>query len=349
MEKGKTDRGPGITARLWDSSLIQNSASESLQIGQRSEMKGTITMKKLMIATAAAFCATVGLAIESANIVGYSALSDEGNRNPGIGSVFMPINEGGTYKLSSITVSGAGEGEYMDPEGEYLQMLNPNGSAVTHRYTYVSREFLVDCFGEAESKDYEGAIGWWNWSRDIVGYIEEGDYSEKCIGVKDPDIDIGTAFLGFLQGNELKFTSCGSVAIESTSFNDNGNRNPFFLNYLPVEIDLTDVTVTQEDGGYMDPEGEYLQVLNPNGSAVTARYTYVSEEFLVDAFGEEEAKNFAGAIGWWNWSRDIVGFIEEADYAQKLSKGDVPLSSGFSFLGFLQGNGLDFNFPAATK
>ena len=40
MEKGKADRGQGITARLWDSSLIQNSASESLQIGQRSEMKG---------------------------------------------------------------------------------------------------------------------------------------------------------------------------------------------------------------------------------------------------------------------------------------------------------------------
>ena len=70
MEKGKADRGQGITARLWDSSLIQNSASESLQIGQRSEMKGTITMKKLMIAASVAICAAAGFALESANIVG---------------------------------------------------------------------------------------------------------------------------------------------------------------------------------------------------------------------------------------------------------------------------------------
>ena len=70
MEKGKADRGPGITARLWDSSLIQNSASESLQIGQRSEMKGSITMKKLMIAASAALCATVSFAeLASANII----------------------------------------------------------------------------------------------------------------------------------------------------------------------------------------------------------------------------------------------------------------------------------------
>ena len=71
MEKGKIDRGPGITARLWDSSLIQNSASESIQFGQRSEMKGSLIMKKLMIAASAALCATVGLSLESANVVGY--------------------------------------------------------------------------------------------------------------------------------------------------------------------------------------------------------------------------------------------------------------------------------------
>ena len=295
-------------------------------------------------------CATVGFGLESANIVGYSAVNDGGNNNPGIGSVFMPINEGGTYKLSSITVSGASEGEYMDPESEYLQMLNPNGSAVTHRYTYVSKEFLVDCFGEEESKAFEGSIGWWKWSEDIVGYIEESDFTDKCEGLKDPDIDVGTAFLGLLLGNNLKFTSSGSVPTESTSFCDNGNNNPFFMNYLPVEIDLMDVTVSgASEGEYMDPESEYLQVLNPNGSAVTHRYTYVSEEFLIDAFGEEEAKAFAGAIGWWNWDEDIVTFIEEADYTKKIKAGEVPLAPGFSFLGLLLGNSLDFNFPAATK
>ena len=151
-------------------------------------------------------------------------------------------------------------------------------------------------------------------------------------------------------GNDLKFTSSGSVPTVSTAFCDNGNNNPFFINYLPVEIDLTDVTVSgAAEGEYMDPESEYLQVLNPNGSAVTARYTYVSEEFLIDAFGEEDAKAFTNAIGWWNWDEDIVAYIEEADYTKKVSVGKVPLAPGFSFLGLLLGNNLDFNFPAATK
>ena len=343
MEKGKTDRGPGITARLWDSSLIQNSASESLQIGQRSEMKGTITMKKLMIATAAAFCATVALALESANIVGYASVSDEGNNNPGIGSVFMPISGGETYDLSSITVSGATDEDFMIPGIEYLQSLNPNGSAVQSRYTYVSEAFLKDEF-EDEWEQYKDAVGWWNWNKNIASFIEDGDYSTKC---GDTPIAVGTAFLGKLGGNELKFTSSGSVPLESTAFNDGGNTNPFFLNYLPVEIDINDITVSgPTDEDFMIPGIEYLQVLNPNGSSVMHRYTYVSEAFLKDEF-EDEWEQYKGAIGWWNWNKNIASFIEDGDYSTKL--GATPIAPGFTFLGKLGGNELDFNFPAATK
>ena len=295
-------------------------------------------------------CATVGLAIESANIVGYSSINDEGNQNPGIGAIFMPVNAGDTYKLSNITVSSKEEGVYMDPENEYLQMLNPNGSAVIARYTYVSKEWLLDVYGEEEWELYAGAIGWWNRISNLVDCIEEGDYTDKLEGLKDPDIEIGTAFLGALGGNELNFTSSGEVPLTSTSFNDNGNQNPFFLNYLPVSIDLTAVTVSaEEEGVYMDPENEYLQVLNPNGSAVTARYTYVSPEWLLDVYGEEEWELYAGAIGWWNRIPNLVDCIEEADYTNKIKAEEVILNPGASFLGALGGNGLDFNFPAATK
>ena len=113
---------------------------------------------------------------------------------------------------------------------------------------------------------------------------------------------------------------------------------------------LSSITVTgAEEGAYMDPEIEYVQQLNPNGSAVIARYTYVSKDYLLDIFGEEDYETYAGAVGWWKWSKDIFTYIEEGEYTDMVAKEDVPLAPGFSFLGFLQGNELDFNFPAATK
>ena len=292
------------------------------------------------------YCAAVVCqALESANTVGYAPINDGGNKNPGIGGLFIPVSGGSTYKLSSITVSG--DGDYMDPEVEYLQMLNPNGSAVIARYTYVSEAFLRDAFGDEDWADYAGAIGWWNRFSGIVDAIENADYTNKLDGNKDPDITVGTAFLGLLLGSELNFTSSGEVPGISTAFNDDGNKNPFFLNYLPVSIDLTAITVSSEGGDYMDPEVEYLQVLNPNGSAVTARYTYVSEAFLRDAFGDEDWADYAGAIGWWNRFSGIVDAIENADYTNKIAVGDVVLDPGASFLGLLLGSGLDFNFPSA--
>jgi len=302
-------------------------------------------MKKLMFVAAAALCATVPCAaLESANVVGYSAINDGGNNNPGIGGLFVPVSGAATYKLSSLTVSA--DGDFMTPGTEYLQMLNPNGSAVIARYTYVSEDFLKDEY-EEDWEDYKSAIGWWLFDRNIPSLIEGGDYAKKLTAANDPDIVVGTAFLGALDGNALNFTSAGEVPNVSTSFNDDGNNNPFFLNYLPKQIDLMDMTVSA-DGDFMTPGTEYLQVLNPNGSAVIARYTYVSEDFLKDEF-EEDWEDYQWAIGWWNFNRNIPSYIESGDATLQLHRGDVMLDPGASFLGALDGNGLDFNFPAAVQ
>jgi len=302
-------------------------------------------MKKLMFAAAVAAAGGL-MAIESANVVGYAAVNDDGNHNPGVGGLFIPVGGGSTYKLSSITVSA--DGDFMTPGTEYLQMLNPNGSAVTARYTYVSEDFLKDEY-EEDWEDYKGAIGWWIYDRnvEITDLIEAGNYANKLTAATDPSITVGTAFLGYLDGNELNFTSAGEVPTYSTSFNDGGNHNPFFLNYLPVEIDLMDITVSA-DGDFMTPGTEYLQVLNPNGSAVTARYTYVSEDFLKDEY-EDDWEDYDWAIGWWIYDRnvEVTDLIEAGDSSNKLARGDVKLAPGASFLGYLDGNELDFNFPAA--
>ena len=284
-------------------------------------------------------------AIVSENTVGYASINDEGNHNPGIGGLFIPLNGGSTYKLSSITVSA--DDDFMVPGADYLQALNPNGSAVIARYTYVSEDFLKDEF-DADWVNYQWAIGWWNNDRNIASYIEDGDSSQKLDGSKDPDIVVGTAFLGLLGGNNLNFTSAGEVPSVSTAFNDGGNHNPFFMNYLPKTIDLLDVTVSGEDGDFMVPGADYLQVLNPNGSAVIARYTYVSEDFLKDEF-DADWVNYQWAIGWWNNDRNIASYIEDGDDAKQIKRGDVSLAPGASFLGLLGGNGLDFNFPAAIS
>ena len=256
----------------------------------------------------------------------------------------MPITEGETYKLNTIVADAEDEDDFLVPGAEYLQALNPNGSAVIARYTYVSEAFLKDEF-EDEWEDYKGAIGWWHWSKNISSSIEDKDYSNMC---GDTDIDVGTAFLGALSSSGRRFTSSGSVPQTATSFSNDGNKNPFFLNYLPVEIDLNDLTITGEDDDFLVPGAEYLQVLNPNGSAVIARYTYVSEAFLQDEF-EDEWENYKGAIGWWNWSKNIASLIEDGDYENKISVDKVKLAPGFTFLGALSSSVRIINFPAATK
>ena len=283
-----------------------------------------------MIAASAALWGAVGFsAVESSNIVGYSPVSDNGNKNPGIGSVFLPVGGGDTYLLGSIVVSGADEEDFMVPGPEYLQELNPNGSVVIGRYTYVSEAYLKDEY-EDEWEDYKWLIGWWD-----RGYIGVEGHRQDS-----KEIAVGTAFLGALKGNSLKFTSSGQVPKVSTSISDDGNKNPFFLNYLPITITLGQITVEGADEeDFMVPGPEYLQVLNPNGSVVTARYTYVSVAYLKDEY-EDEWEEHVGLIGWWD--RGYIG-------VEGHKRDSVSLAPGFSFLGALKGNGLKFNFPAAVS
>ena len=287
-------------------------------------------IKKVMTVAASLAAGAVMAAdgIVSSSVVGYSSVSDGGNNNPGIGSVFMPIGMGDTYTLGSITVSGADEGDFMVPGSEYLQELEPNGSAVIGRYTYVSEDYLKDEYPE-NWESYKDLVGWWD-----RGYVGVAGHSRD-----DKEIAVGTAFLGKLKGNNLRFTSSGQVPMVSTQISDNGNNNPFFLNYLPVQITLGQITVegaTEED--FMVPGSEYLQVLEPNGSAVSARYTYVSVAYLKDEYGNEWADH-TNELGWWD-----RGYVGVAGH----NRDGETLDPGFSFLGKLKGNYLKFNFPAAS-
>lgn len=250
-------------------------------------------------------------------------MNDEGNNNPSIGAVFLPVGGGDTYQLKDITVSA--DGDFMTPT-EYLQVLDPNGAYVTARYTYVSEDYLKDEY-EDEWEDYKGLLGWWE-----RGHVGEAGYNRDTT-----EVSVGAAFLGRLDGNGLNFTSAGAVPGEATSISDEGNNNPYFINYLPVTITLGQITVSGDDDSVFMTPTEYLQVLDPNGAYVTARYTYISKEYLDDEY-EEEAPSYYSLIGWWE-----RGHVGEEGY----NRNNVELKPGFGFLGRLDGNGLKFNFPAA--
>ena len=246
MVKGKADRGPGITARLWDSSLIRNSASESLQIGQRSEMKGSITMKKLMIAASAALCATVGFGeLASANVVGYQ---DKGVRvgYTMTGPSFVSV--GATeakIDLTEIKVAGY-EGENM--EVVVIQTLDYLGNAVD-TYSWMDDD---------GAGDFDP--GWYN-----------GDY--EAIEPGTVFIDAGTAL--WTAGDDgLSLTYAGQVWTARSSI-------PLRVGYTAVAnpsagaVDLTDVVVEGYEGENM--EVVVIQTLDYLGNAIDS-YSWMDDD-----------------------------------------------------------------------
>ena len=316
-------------------------------------------MKKLMIAAAASMAAVGAFAVESANIVGYKGVETEENRAPVIGAMFQPVSGAETYDLRDCQIAGDG-GEYCDPGSEYLRVLDPNSSANLARYTYISREWMVDNFNDDSDEyinQFSWAIGWWLYvpGTDYQGLVE--DDGDDTLKVKAAiTIDVGMAFLGsFSSGHSLRLVSSGSVPLASSGVTTEGNRAPMIANILPVDTTLFAMTISSadDDGEYCDPGSEYLRVLDPNSSANLARYTYISRDWMVDNFNDdsdEYINQFSWAIGWWEYvpGTDYQGLIEDDQDDTLQLKVDVDVPAGSGFLGsFSSGHSLSVNVPAA--
>lgn len=150
----------------------------------------------------------------------------------------------------------------------------------------------------------------------------------------------------------MSLVSNGEVPTVVTQFETAESRAPFFVNYLPVSVKLSDITIPELRNGegeledYADPSSEYLRVLDPNSSATIARYTYVSYGFLEDNVDEPE--DCMWAIGWWNYQDGV-------DYAELISEGDdtlqiktaIDVASGNGFLGnFSDFHTVGITFPS---
>lgn len=270
----------------------------------------------------------------------------------------MGVGGVASYDLSMLTMPETyvdGElDDYIDPSSEFLRVLDPNSSLTTAKYCYVSKGFLDDNVDEPE--DAEWAIGWWNYENgvDYAEVINEGDSTLQIKGAVT--ISNGMAFLGnFSAGHSMQLVSNGEVPTVVSQFETDQNSAPAFINYLPVDLKLSDLTVADirdEEGeleDYCDPSSEFIRVLDPNSSLTTAKYCYVSYGFLED--NVDEPDDCLWAIGWWNYENgvDYAEVIGEGDDSLKL-KADVNIPSGSGFLGnFSAGHSLDITFPSALE
>ena len=295
-------------------------------------------------------------------VVGYSGVESAENRAPLMGAMFLPISGASTYDLRECKIIG--DGEYCDPGGEYLRVLNPNSLANTARYTYISKEWMIDNFDD-DSEEYLAqfawAIGWWSYVpftdyQDIIEY--QNDQGNALRVTSAINIDVGTAFIGnFSPAHSLRLVSNGGVPVASTGIATGENRAPMIANIRPVATSLFNMTITgDDDAEYCDPGGEYLRVLDPDSLANLARYTYVSREWMEDNFDDDSPEylaQFEWAIGWWSYVpftdyQEIIEYDKDTSNPLHLTV-DVPVPAGMGFIGnFSPAHSLNINFPGVV-
>ena len=113
---------------------------------------------------------------------------------------------------------------------------------------------------------------------------------------------------------------------------------------------------------YMNPRLEFIRVLNTSSLADVARYTYISEEYIIDALDLVEEPNpdiseYAWAIGWWRYPTSgtapkYAEIIENGDTTSEYYLGNtaVPINAGYGFIGnFAAGKVRNVNFPSALS
>ena len=228
------------------------------------------TMKKLMIAASAALLATVGLCIESANVVGYQ------NENMGSKrSIFLNTftsTSGAGMTIGDITANSFNDedGDYdvwdwtgFTPFADFIQTMNKNGQ-FTGQYTYAPAGYA----GGNEA-------GWF-------------DFADKTCTTPRNSVSIpfGSGF--YLNAGDgaggltPELTFAGQVKADATVIPVASSRM-LTGNASPVDITLGQITANSfndEDGDYgvwdwtgFTPFNDFIQVMNDSGKFI-GKYTY---------------------------------------------------------------------------
>ena len=275
--------------------------------------------------------------VQSSNVVGFQGITHEDQPSAQVGATFIPVNGAETYKLKELTVKGESEWDYMNPDTEYLQDLDPATTKVNGRYAYLSKEY---CDGDLDGEASYDLIGWWEFERGktVSEHAGKQEWSRDNV-----DIDVGKALLGVISTDIRVITSSGQVAMEATQIVAEEEPSKFILNYLPVDKKLKKFIVEGEnEWDYMNPDLEYLQDLDPSTTEVKGRYTYLSKEYCDNDLDGEASY---GLIGWWEYERGKT--VSDHAGKKEWSRDEVTFKSGSGLLGSISGDPRFIKVPGA--
>ena len=243
-------------------------------------------MKKLMIAASAALVATVGLCVESANIVGYQ------NKE---------VRQYLSVQLATFEDVGA---EGVDIQN--IKPVAPDGEDIS------SGDFTIQVYGAtgAIQTQYMYVLG-----EDIDEGYEDGWYEEDWETPVVKTFDAGEAFSLYMAVNGASLQYAGQVNGEEISvpvrkyLSAQGNLRP-------TSVDIQDILPVVEDGEL--ESGDFtIQIYGSTGAIIT-QYMYVLgediDEGYEDAWYEEDwetpvVKTFAAGEGFNVYSAK-VGYLK---------------------------------------
>ena len=222
-------------------------------------------MKKLMIDASAALCATVGLCIESANVVGYQNKGVTKNLSQQV-CTFDAVGGGGLELAKLVPVDD--EGEYVG-EGEVSVQFYSGLGVLEGGYSY---------YGAGEyGKKFPNA-GW---------YDEDADEL-----IEDFQFDSGEGFMTFA-GTPCKFVYSGEVNMAETDVPFRKNLSPQG-NIRPSSVDIQDIVPVDGEGDYIG-EGEITIQFYSGLGVLEGGYSYYGPG--------EYGKKFPNA-GWYDEDND---------------------------------------------
>ena len=210
------------------------------------------------------YIATVGLSLESANVVGYSEVGLRFGAK-GVGSCFVSVDTTKPINLQDLKATGYDVEEGYADEGISLQTLDEAGRTTASYYWYDS----------AEDEMY----GW---------YDDEGEYVE---GVT---FATGEGLYARAPDATFSLQSAGQVPTSGITVSLRFGAK-IVVNPTPVGIDLQSITITGYDPeeGYAD-EGVSVQTLDEAGRTIASYYWYDSDDDGMYGWYDDEGELVEG-------------------------------------------------------
>ena len=219
-------------------------------------------MKKIIAIAAAAACGAA-LAVESANIVGYTTqdVSGANSKYNIAGFCFANVGLDGQAKLSDFSANG------WNYENDQIRVLNPSTCANSKVLVYLTAD-------EASGGGVGTVAGWY----DADEFTYEGNTT----------FDLGSAFLTSLGSSSVSFTYSGQVYDQAFSIPCTGKKYVLIPNALPRQISLSEITAT----GW-NYENDQIRKLNRATCANDKVYVWLTKD-------EAEGGGVGTLAGWYD-------------------------------------------------